>query len=212
MLIKLKYFYDLPEGEHYFDPATIQFSQDYFDQSINSIKAFFSSESGNINELKVKVFCQNELKTVDDHNDAIRCMMNDVNNEESCTFKCLSVLFNQTDMIEKKIAMLRYLLENYFICNGLYNIRMNDENFVECVHDYWGPYNYKYVLPKNVISKYLDFYHEFGANGVDLAELTAEEIATYVMPRYYHEIGAWDRGFLRNDATKMAKLTLSWME
>ena len=212
MLIKLKFFYDIPEGERFFDTSTIQFCNEYFAQSINAFKTFFSSADIDINEFEIKVFCQNELNIVDDYNDAIRCMMNDVNNEESCTFKCLSALFNQTDMIEKKIAMLRYLLENYFICNGLYNIRMNDENFVECVHDYWGPYNYKYVLPKNVISKYLDFYHEFGANGVDLAELTAEEIATYVMPRYYHEIGAWYRESLRKDANKMARLTLSWIK
>lgn len=212
MLIKLKFFYDIPEGDHYFDSSTIQFCQEYFTQSIASIKSFFSSEGITINDIDIQVFCQNELNKVDDHNDAIRCIMSDIKNEDSCTFKRLTPMFVQTDIVEKKTAMLRYVLENYFICNKLYNTRLNSKDFVECYHDYWGSYNYKYLLPKNVISKYLDFYQEFGANGIDLAELTAEELAQYVMPRYYHEIGAWDRVNLRNDANKMAKLTLSWME
>jgi hypothetical protein len=212
MLIKLKYFYDIPEGERFFDSSTIQFCQDHFAQSINAIKTFFASKDIDINGIEIKVFCQNELKTVDDHNDAIRCIMNDVKTEGSCTFKCLNPLFDQTDMVEKKVAMLRYLLENYFISNGLYNIRLNSDDFVECYHDYWGPYNFKYTLPKNIISKYIRHYQEFGANGVDLAKLTAEELAMYVMPLYYHEIGAWDRESLRKDANKMDKLTLSWME
>ena len=212
MAIKLRYFYNLVEGERTFDPSTIQFCNEYFAQSINAFKTFFSSADIDINEFEIKVFCQNELNTVDDHNDAIRCIMNDVKTEDSCTFKCLNPLFDQTDMVEKKVAMLRYLLENYFISNGLYNTRINSDDFVECYHDYWGPYNYKYVLPKNVISKYLRHYQEFGANGVDLTELTPEELAQYVMPRYYHEIGAWDRESLRKDANKMARLTLSWIE
>jgi hypothetical protein len=212
MLIKLKFFYDSPEGERLFDPSTIQFCNEYFAQSINAFKTFFSSTDIDINEFEIKVFCQNELNIVDDYNDAIRCMMNDVKAEDSCTFKALSSLFNQQDMVEKKVAMLRYVLENYFICNKLYNTRINSNDFVECYHDYWGPYNFKYTLPKNIISKYIRHYQEFGANGVDLAKLTPEELAQYVMPRYYHEIGAWDRESLRKDANKMEKLTLSWIE
>ena len=43
MLIKLKFFYDIPEGEHFFDPSTIQFCNEYFAQSINAFNTFFSS-------------------------------------------------------------------------------------------------------------------------------------------------------------------------
>ena len=43
-------------------------------------------------------------------------------------------------------------------------------------------------------------------------EMSPEELATYVMPLYYHEIGWWDRKFLRDDAKKMAKLSSSWID
>ena len=212
MSIILRYFYNIPDGERTFDPKTVQFCQDSFNKSINTLKDFFTIEAMDSKDLDVKVYLQNEFNQKDEEVDAIKCLLADIKTENSCTYKVLSTLFNEADVVEKKISMARYLLENYFICNKLYNTRINSNDFVECYHDYWGPYNYKYVLPKNVISKYLRHYQEFGANGVDLAKLTPEELAQYVMPRYYHEIGAWDRESLRKDANKMARLTLSWIE
>ena len=47
---------------------------------------------------------------------------------------------------------------------------------------------------------------------MNLMELSPEELATYVMPFYYHEIGWWDRQFLRDDAKKIAKLSSSWID
>ena len=212
MTIKLKYFYNVAEGEFLLDSQAVQFCQDTFVQSMSTIKAFFTSENTDINGIEIKVFCQNELNRQDSDIDAIRCMMTDIKNENSCTFKLLSSLFDETDITEKKVSMLRYLLENYFVSTRLYNTRINDNGFVECVHDYWGTYNYKYVLPKDVIMKYNKYYSEYGANGVDLTKLTQEELATYVIPHYYQEIGAWDRQGLRNNTNIMSKLSIGWLE
>lgn len=211
MSIVLKYFYDIQSGTCFFDPTTVKFCQDSFNQSINDIKDFFTFTAMDVNNLEIKVFVQNEFNESNGDIDAIRCMLSDIRNENSCTHKLLASLFEETDAVEKKISMTRYLLENYFVCTRLYNTRMNDQNFVECYHNYWGRYDFKYTLPKTVISKYVRDYDDFGANFVKLSQLSVEELVMYVMPRYYQEIGWFDREFLRKDADKMAILSTSWM-
>ena len=212
MAIKLRYFYNLVEGERTIDPKTVQFCKDSFNQSVNDIKAFFISKEIDASNLEIKIFAQNEYNEKDEEIDAIKCMLSDIKNENSCTYKVLSTLFDEADVVEKKISMARYLLENYFICTRLHNTRKNDKNFVECYHSYWGYYDFKYTLPKVVISKYVRHYQEFGANGIELSKMSAEELAMYVIPLYYHEIGWWDRETLRKDADKMARLATSWMD
>ena len=186
MTIYLKYFYKA--DEHFFDPATIAFCQSTFDQNLDDLRMFFM-EDVDVNEVDIEVFVQNEFNKNEDLNEAIRLMMKDIKNQGSCTYWILEGLFDEADIVEKKIAMLRYLLEKFFVAVLSYNLRLNDKNYVECVYSYLGPYQFKYCLPRDVAKKYCNHVSEYGANIVNLMELSPEELATYVMPFYYHEIG-----------------------
>ena len=209
MTIYLKYFYKT--DEHFFDPATITFCQSTFDQNLGDLRKFFM-EDVDVNEVDIEVFVQNEFNKNEDLNEAIRLIMKDIKNQGSCTYWILEGLFDEADIVEKKIAMLRYLLEKFFVSTLSYKLRLDDENYVECVYSYLGPYQFKYCLPRDIAKKYCNHVSEFGANILNLMELSPEELATYVMPLYYHEIGWWDRQFLREDAKIMAKLSSSWVD
>jgi hypothetical protein len=45
---------------------------------------------------------------------------------------------------------------------------------------------------------------------LDLSKLSADELATYVIPQYYNELGAWDRESIRNDKDLMEFLSITW--
>lgn len=208
MTIRLKYFYKI-KGE-YFDLSTITFCQSTYDQNLDYLKKFFM-EDVDENKVDFEVFVQNEFNKNEDFNESIRLIMKDIKNQCSCTYRILESLFKETDVIEKKIAMLRYLLERFFSAIILYNLRLNDKNYVECVYSYLGPYEFKYCLPIDIVKQHNNRFSEFDDYIVDLMALSPEELATYVMPLYYHEIGWWDRQILRDDAEKMAMLSSSWI-
>ena len=191
------------------DPSTFKFCHSTFDKNLNDLRRFFV-EDIHINDVDIQVFVQNKMNKNDDNNEAIRLIMKDVKDEESCTYKLIEELFNETDIVEKKIAMLRYLLENYFLC--LYRFE-NGNKYYECVYSYWGPLEFKYRLPGDIMKRCCRYFDEdsmFGATMIMLSSLTAEELCAYVIPYYYREIGWWDRQFLRDDSEKMATLSASW--
>ena len=49
-----------------------------------------------------------------------------------------------------------------------------------------------------------------GDTYLDLSKLSADELATYVIPQYYNELGAWDRESIRNDKDLMEFLSITW--
>ena len=146
----------------------------------------------------------------DDLNESICLIMKDIKNQGSCTYWILEGLFDEADIVEKKVAMLRYLLEKYFV--AIYSCKLENKSYLECVHNYRGTLQFKYRLPIDVLRKYNDHISEVGANIVPLMNLSPEELATYVMPFYYKEIGMWDRQFLRDDAKKISRLSSSWID
>lgn len=212
MGINLMYYYDLTDGGKYLDHTKVHFSQEGLDESIDEIRNCFVKNSSYINDVEIKVFIQNDLNVRDSNNDDVRCMITDIKNENSCTYKLMSPLFDIEDSIDKKISMLRCLLENYFITTRLQNTWANDENYVEGVGRLLGAHNFKYRLPKQIAVAHYRRYNNYGGNIFKLSEMTPEELIKYVVPMYYSEIGYEDMQFLRDNAEMMAKLSDSWLE
>ena len=177
-----------------------------FDENLDAIRSFFAEEIIGVNlQVQVEGFPKR-----DELNESVRWIMKDIKNQGSCTYRVLEGLFEETDIIEKKTAMLRYLLEKYFV--AIYSWNFENKSHLECVHNYWGPMQFKYRLPIDVLRQYNDRISEFGANIVNLMKLSPAELATYVIPFYYKEIGWGGPDFLRYDAKKTAELSSSWLD
>ena len=202
MTVNLRYFFQIPAGASYYDPTTIQFDQSYFDKSIDAIKSYFLGECESVD---VCVYCQDSSTPTTDGADAIRCMMYDVKNEDSFTYTLLESKFDNDDIIEKKVDMLRYILEKYFFAIYTFHTYANSDDYYLFGVDLPACRSFKYVLPKEVLLKY-----DGNSCFVDHCEFDAEEIATYIMPFYYQELGMHDNSSIRNNPEKLKKWSVIW--
>ncbi len=205
-MINLRYFFELEdEGNAYFyNPETVSFDHKAFDGSIDAIKKFLLGEDENT---EIHVYCQNTLNEITAEAEIVRCIMLDVRNENSFTYKLLETMFEASDKIEKKVALLRYLLEKYFLAAIPFNVRANSDGYRMYVYDLPAGRNFKYLLPDAVAEKYFE-YDDY----VDVSKLTREEIASYVMPFYYRELGWFDNASIRNDPERMKLWSEGWFK
>lgn len=180
------------------------FDTETFDNNVHNIRAFFEENA------------QVDIKVLGDYGEreedaiAIRCMMDDIGQENSYIFSCLSSIIDAENLIEKKVKMLKFLLECYFPCVRDYITHCNNENYVQYVSYYYEEkfLYFKYILPRNLISKCSEEMPD--DSYLDLSKLSAEELATYVIPQYYCEISAWDREVVRKDKGLMEFLSIAW--
>ena len=185
------------------------FDSTSFDENIDSIRLYFSKGC----DLNVKVlarYYKQHYMEKEEHACAITCMMKDIDNVDSFTYKLLSPEIDNDDLCEKKVGIFRYLLERYFVNISVYSSHMNQGGYKAYTSYYCGHYNIKYLLPDDIAKKCALFDDD--DTMIDLKKLSADEIATYIIPFYYSEIGAWDRQTLRNDKQKMDDLAVSWFE
>ena len=203
-MIKLRYLFKVEkEGEaYYYDTETVSFDHDAFNGSIGAIKKFLLGEDENA---EIHVYCHNDLNEMTAEAEIVRCIMLDVRNENSFTYKLLEAKFEATDKIEKKVELLRYLLEKYFLAVIPFNSRINSDGYRMYVYDLPARRSFKYLLPEAVVEKHLEY-----GDYVDLYKLTPEEIASYVMPFYYRELGWFDNASIRNDPERMKLWSEGW--
>lgn len=201
MVIKLRLFYDIKKDENgnlTFSPMDIHFDYEMFDKSVEDVRKYFAGES---NDIEVQLFVQDDTTPKRDETDIVRCIMADIKNEESCTYKLLSSMFECEDVIEKKVAMLRYLLEKYIVGIYTYNARANMDEYYMFTYDLPYCRSFKYLMPADCVK---------ATGRINRKALTPEMIATHIMPRYYQEIGWWDNESLRKDKEKMDFLSKCW--
>lgn len=175
-----------------------------FDTNADAIKAFFEEKA----EINIKVlgdFGEREEDAV-----AIRCMMDDIMQESSYIFNALSSKLDADNISELKVKMLKYLLERYFPCVRDYSKHVNSDNYTQYASYYYEErfLYFKYVLPHDLIEKCSEKMPD--DTYLDLSKLSVDELATYVIPFYYKELGAWDRKSLRSDKALMDFLSITW--
>lgn len=175
-----------------------------FDNNVVNIKAFFEGKT----EIDIKVI--GDFGEREDDAAAITCMMKDINQENSYIFDCLSSIIDGENENEQKVNMLKYLLEHYFPCVRDYSTNFNSDNYAQYVSFYYEEkfLYFKYVLPYDLIQKCSEKMPD--DKYLDLSKLSAEELATHIIPLYYNEIGAWDRESIRNDKELMEFLSIAW--
>ena len=119
MVIKLRIYYDIKKDENgdlSFDPMDIHFDNEMLDNCTDDIRKCFVGEG---DDVEVQLFVQDDTNPRTDESDAVRCMIDDIKNEESCTYKILSSTLEGDDVIEKKVKMLKYLLEKFGPSEGV---------------------------------------------------------------------------------------------
>ena len=201
MVIKLRIYYDIKKDENgdlRFDPMDIHFDNEMLDNCTDDIRKCFIGEG---DDVEVQLFVQDDTNPRADESDSVRCMIDDIKNEESCTYKMLSSMLEGDDVIEKKVKMLKYLLEKYVIGVYTYNACANMDEYYMFTYDLPFCRRFKYVVPADCVDR---------RERLDEDTLTPERIATYIMPRYYQEIGWWDNESLRKDKEKMDYLSKNW--
>ncbi len=188
----------------YLTEAGAVFDGETFDNNHAAIKAFFAGES----DLTIKVL--GDFGEREDDAVAIRCMMEDINQDSSYTFGLLSSIVKAETEVELKANMLKYLLERYFPCVRNYNMYLSSGNYAKYASYFYEErfLAFKYVLPNELVQKCSEKMPD--DKYLDLSKLSGEELATYVIPQYYNEIGAWDRESLRNDKALMEFLSITW--
>lgn len=201
MAIELGYFYAIENNT--VDSSTVQFDFGFFDRSISDITAFFA---GDLEAVEIKIYRQNIYIHDNDNIEAIRCMMKDIKNEKSITYKLLEKEFDYSDVVEKKVAIFRYLIEKLFttLCQAI--VWRNSEDYKNYTYDLPAAKYLRFALPLDVAKRCSLPYTDV----LDYRKLSTREIATYIMPFYYQEIGWWDNERLRNDSAKMEKWATSW--
>lgn len=175
-----------------------------FDTNAESIKAFFEEKA----EVDIKVL--DEIGEREEDAVAIRCMMDDIMQESSYIFKSLSSIIDAENISELKVKMFKYLLERYFPCVRDYSKHLNSDNYRLYASYYYEErfLAFKYALPNDLIEKCSEKMPD--DKYLDLSKLSVDELATYIIPLYYKEIGAWDRESIRNDKELMSFLSITW--
>lgn len=180
------------------------FDTEIFDNNADIFKTFFEDKA----EIDIKVV--GDFGECEEDAVAVKCMMNDIKQESSYIFKCLSPIIDAESVNDLKVKMLKFLLERYFPCIHNYNTYFNDENYSQYASYYYEErfLYFKYLLPQDLIQKCSEKMPD--DKYLDLSKLSAEELATYVIPNYYSELAAWDREFIRNDKELMDFLSIIW--
>ena len=175
-----------------------------FNSNIDSIRAFF--KEGIPFDIKVL----GDFGEREDDAVAIRCMMEDISQEDSYTYTHLSTIIDAENATEQKVEMLKYLLVHYFPCVRNQTKYRNDDNYALYASYYYEErfLAFKYSLPNQLIQKCSEKMP--GDRHLDLSKLSVEELATYVIPMYYNEIASWDLESIRNDKNMMTFLSITW--
>lgn len=177
------------------------FLQNYFIGKVSEIIDFKVVDAEYIDEDTFEPF-EYEKHTV-----PLKCLLNDIKRDDSNLNVVIKPLFCSENGVYEKINALKYLAKQYVLCAFNNKNALNDVNFVNYVSLYHKNYCYNYCLKRSVIKDVAvsDDYCE-----IDLSKLPVEDLARWVIPRYYEELGMWDREDVRNDKELMGKLTRSW--
>lgn len=180
------------------------FATETFNSNYDAVEEFFAGES----TLDIKVL--GDFGEREDDAVAIRCMMEDIKQENSYTYKLLFNAVAAETVVELKVQMLKYMLERYFPCVRNYNKNFNNADYIQYASYYYEErfLAFKYLLPYALVQKCSEKMP--GDTYLDLSKLSADELATYVIPQYYNELGAWDRESIRNDKDLMEFLSITW--
>ena len=179
------------------------FLQNYFIGKVNRVIDFKVVDAEYVDEDTLEPF------EYEKHTDPLKCLLNDIKHDDSNLNAIIKPMFCSGNVVNDKINALKYLVKQYVLCAFNNKNALNDANFVNYVSFYYKNYCYNYCLKKSIIKDIAvsDDYCE-----IDLTKLSVEDLARWVIPRYYEELGMWDREDVRNNKELMRKLTRSWFD
>lgn len=194
MPITLRFLFDVPTDGPYVDLRTAKFDHDAFDRSLGEIRAFF--EGGEAAE--ILVYCWGDPVPKTEESGGLLQLMRDVDNEASVVHRLLLPRFSRLGRLSRRVEMLRDLMEKYFVATRAFTTCANRSDYRVRTFDLPDGYDFQYVLPVTLAEK-------------DVRELSAEEIATYLVPFYYAELGQWRNKSLLEDTDRMRTWSTSWL-
>ena len=188
MEITLNYvIYQTSQGYIYFD-------KEYFLEQKEVINKILE---GNDYNLTVKRWGGNDVyfDVTENYADAIKIIVNDINNVNSV----LNKLYK--DVFTDKVEILADVLANLTL-GGWTTSKENHTKYFYPI--YKRAAGFKFYCP----NEYLKEKYQLE---LDIFDLYKEFILRNIVPAYYHEIGWWDRKSLRDNKELMDYLSENWL-
>lgn len=159
---------------------------------------------------------------------SLKCLMKDCSREDSSLCRYLADMPAEDEAGKKADIFLRVMekmLDSWLaVYTGskeeksvAYDVFYGDPTVdaLEVLSGCHAPY-FVINLPEHIIDQHYaesekdpDYGHP---RFFDLERLNQDEMADYVIPQYYKDLGWWDRKSVREDPKKMEYLTDQWME